>query len=648
MKTKYDFLSNFLDYKLWQEAKKLLDYQVNAKENNAHFRNLSMYAYERLEGKEKNKVGSKEFFTRKIENGAFYISPQDFFSVSFGLPKSGLGIRRYEFLSYPLRILHYAIGLYIWNLTRNFRENLLNKNDRINTFYGGSLRKNDGEFIRDNETIYYKSHYKTFQKHVENELESKGSNKFLLKLDIQNCFEEISVSGLLMKLRNKLKESTKKGENFSPATRTEIKYFYQFLFGEKAGILQTDNDIISKFLAQIYLSFVDLSFEDKINSSNVDNYEIIRYVDDYYIFVEFLENKPEREANSNLTELSVSFSDELYNNYGLRLNNKCSVFDLNHEEEKDEVRKRLKNVSPRSHASLDIEANNPKKILRQIIEALQAINEKNIDPDLQHNSDLETERYIDNLKGIYDKHVRGYLESNENWKEKLSSSLKEFDYELVKLEPGALSVLIKQFDEISNDYEKFLNNKQNLTYKDISAILEYLSQDGFENDDLITKLSAKNKFDFVDGIFKQRGTSETTSSVDLYRNLSSSKMAFILNDEKIIFQARLRTLRENKNDFSVALNHLLNELHLIIWNADQGSEKEEIKWYNAKDVRKFLKQQTGVSNDTIIKIRKLFDRRNINTISHSTPVAFAVKEEEYWEYKEEVKECIENAVPDSS
>lgn len=646
MKTLKRSLANFLNYNLWAEAKKLLDYQIEAKKKNAHFKNLSMYAYEKITDTEKDKIESEQYFEKYIATGLCYLFPQIFYAKTYGVPKSGLGIRKFQFISYPLRILHYAIGLYIYNLTDIFRENVLCVNDEISSFYGGSLRKDAGSFIRDYQTIYYKPHYREFQKKVYSQIGNAGENSFLIKLDIQNCFEDISITKMLNNLDGNLNPSTLKENNFDATTKSEIQYFYNFLLNGNEGIPQDYNDILSKLLSQIFLSFVDLTFEDDVNLVDVNSYKILRYVDDYYIFVKFTDETDIDKVYKALTTLTSKFAHNLYKAFDLRLNNKCTVFNLNKEEDVKDIKKRLKKVSPRNHASLDIEAKQPDEVLEQIFEAIENLIEQNIDPNLKNLNTLEIERHQDNLKGIYDENVRKYLSSDEGWQDKLKDVLSNFDFELVKLEPPALSLLIKQFDEIEEKYEEFLMNKSNLTYKDTSAILEYLSQDGFKNEGLVEKLFKTEDLGFLERAFKQNGSKLDLIDRGLYCDLNSEQLELIKDNERVLKQGKLRVLREKKEEYSVALNHLLNELHVIIWETDDDTKKTAIKKYNAQDVKNFLSKHKAVTtNKILVKVRRLFNRRNINTISHSTPISFSVSKEEYSEYKGYVKECIEKVIP---
>ena len=109
---------------------------------------------------------------------------------------------------------------------------------------------------------------------------------------------------------------------------------------------------------------------------------------------------------------------------------------------------------------------------------------------------------------------------------------------------------------------------------------------------------------------------------------------------EVIEQVRHRVFNERIGSYSVALNHLLNELHGICYQIDSNGNKS--KDYDANQVVQFLQAQ-GISHQVCIGIRKLFDRRNTNQVSHSGSknfLAWSVSQSEYLQYHEIVSECL--------
>ncbi len=109
----------------------------------------------------------------------------------------------------------------------------------------------------------------------------------------------------------------------------------------------------------------------------------------------------------------------------------------------------------------------------------------------------------------------------------------------------------------------------------------------------------------------------------------------------MIDQIRLRRSAENSGSFSVALNHLLNEIHAICWKIETNEEKS-ISEYNQKKVNDFLISR-NVPSDICTDIRNLFDRRNNNGVSHprfEPGSAWNVTKVEYEKYHEAVKKAL--------
>ena len=118
---------------------------------------------------------------------------------------------------------------------------------------------------------------------------------------------------------------------------------------------------------------------------------------------------------------------------------------------------------------------------------------------------------------------------------------------------------------------------------------------------------------------------------------------FISQHIHVIEQIRLRSISQKTEIYSVALNHLLNEIHALCLLKDINSKKSP-KDYDANDVRDFL-IHLGIESDICITIRNLFDRRNTNQVSHpgsSSSVTWGVSRDEYLHYYSYVGRCLES------
>ena len=109
----------------------------------------------------------------------------------------------------------------------------------------------------------------------------------------------------------------------------------------------------------------------------------------------------------------------------------------------------------------------------------------------------------------------------------------------------------------------------------------------------------------------------------------------------VVEQIRLRVQSERRNEYSVALNHLLNEVHAICYGFDDSGVDE--KQYDSRKVTEFLMRKK-VPHVTCLKVRNLFDRRNKNPVSHADPIAWPVSKEEYFDYHHHVGLCLKHIV----
>jgi hypothetical protein len=125
-----------------------------------------------------------------------------------------------------------------------------------------------------------------------------------------------------------------------------------------------------------------------------------------------------------------------------------------------------------------------------------------------------------------------------------------------------------------------------------------------------------------------------------YFGLHDKQIEKISSMKEVIEQIKQRVFNERIGSYSVALNHLLNELHGICYVIDNNSKKS--KEYDVNQVVKFLQAQS-IPHDLCIGVRKLFDRRNTNQISHPGSenfIAWSVSRTEYLEYHQIVSDCL--------
>jgi AbiA family abortive infection protein len=625
-------LGSFLKFDMWIEAKKLLDFQIKQMDKNKHYNTLSMFYYKRVFILP-NSIDTEEYFEQRVANSLLYAFEKEFAFYDYVVPKSHLGLRNQKFFTYPMRITYYSLGLYLLKLSQDFLESYYKNNRNLKCYYGGNLSFNNNFLNIKHESTFYKSYYKKFKKHLRRHIEKDVDNKLIIKLDIQNFFDNISIPLLINLLDEYVKPSIQEELNFNTSTKEQIKFLFNHISSNKGGIPQADNDIISSFLGYLYLTFSDLLIDSEINSyqNSIQKHQIIRYVDDIYLVICFSKEITESQKENIADSITSHVSDLLYFKLHLKLNSKTRLYWLNQKEDRNTLLKDLKKVSPEYHLNDEDNDETPENKVINIFHELEKLKNTRIEFSICSDGSIES----DILKEVYDKTVNQLLTKQENQK-RIEEIFTCFNFDLVKVMPREIIVIMCKNKKVSGEFIRFLQEKGRLSSRDIHLILILLCQTEFENTDLFQKIKTVNTFKQIINLYENPNIS---SDLPGYFHLPYQQTFIIKSQTNIIEQIRLRVFSEKIDSYSVALNHLLNEIHAICIYLDTPNNKNK---YEADDVVNYLKTRF-VPHDICVGIRNLFDRRNRNTISHPSSdnkVAWGVKKEEYFEYREAVGRCL--------
>jgi hypothetical protein len=278
------------------------------------------------------------------------------------------------------------------------------------------------------------------------------------------------------------------------------------------------------------------------------------------------------------------------------------------------------------------EKETPQEITSKLFDELRKIKKEGI-PLILNNSDID--QFL--LHKVFDKSVSDLLNKDDN-REILENIFIDFNYELLNISPLPLMVLAMKNNSVREKIVDYLANKNTTTSNDVLLIIMALKQYDFRQSDLLQKLENDEHLNEIFTLYKSNKTGYIRPG---YFNLSFKSTYNLLNDNPaVVKQMELRVINEKRNDYSVSLNHLVNELQSICYlldiNTKQGSS------YNAQSVADFIKLHIN-DHLLLIKIRNMFDRRNNNLISHSGDKEIqgtAVSEAEYFEYNYAVKLCL--------
>ena len=628
-------LGHFLDYnRHWLEALELLKFQLKVKKENRHFNTLDMFYYEKLEDSF-GKLEDKEYFETRIANNRFYGLSKEFEIVPYTIPKSNLGLRRYKFMTCPMRVLYYAIGVYLLELSEGYLEYYYKSHENIDSSYGGNLCFKDGKLNLKPYRIYFKSYYQKFRRRLRREIGENTDHKVVIRLDIQNYFDELSIPKLLDLLREYVKPSIQKEKRYDETTQAELVSFFDFVAGGASGIPQSNNDVISSFIGHLFLAFGDLFLDDELreDDDSIRCYTIIRYMDDIYISITFREESGDLRYKF-LHSLAPRIADCLYQNLGLCLNPKTRLFPLNDPTAEEELKGCLKRVSKEFEIADEENNQPPPDKIKNIIRQLRKLKYSGIDPYFERHGELDEEM----LKEVYDDSVQEMLKmcKTKSCLEDIFLGSGGFDFELVNANPAPIIILMLACDTVPKEFENFLLSKTHLTSRDIYLTLTYLCQREFNQPDLRRLLKQSPQIQKVMEIF---ASAKLPSKSLGYYELTKKQTLESITQPYVIEQIRLRILCEQKGEYSVALNHLLNEIHAICSDLDETSKCA--KKYEAPEVNDFLKNRC-VRNETRAKIWNLSDRRNKNPVSHADPIAWPVSKDDYLDYRRHVGDCLKH------
>jgi len=630
-------LSHFVTYALWQDASRLLALEIACQQSNRHFRTLSMIYYRSI-GSAVETLRSEEYFRRRVANNLFYGLESEFAALPYVVPKAGLGLRNYTFFTYPLRVVYYSVGLYLLRLSQEYVDAFYDRyRTRIHSGYGGAIRYNGDSLLISRENVYYRKYYKAFRTRMRSEATENRERKVIIRLDLQDYYNEISIPRLMALLAENIKPSRQTRMRFDTTTEEEIVFLFRYLRDGHDGIPQYDNSLVSGFIGHLYMIFGDLFLDDILRAAGdvVESYSITRYVDDIYISVKFAPSATDADQTSFTDEFGAQVADVLFFKLGLRLNPKTRYFRLEDDEQKEELLSGLRRVSPEYVSPNDEDTRTPQERVDQVFEALAAIRDEVAE---SHSPARELRDEV--LKQALDKPVAQMLDTKEN-KARIRQSFSAFDFAKVKIYPLPILVILLKDPETAEAFVQFLAEKPALTTRDCDLIVQYLCQTGFQDSRLLRKLSNYRPMARILEVVQRP---RLGSEVPGYFNLTASQLEKLSHMAPVIQQIRYRVVSERMGSHSIALNHLVNEIHAICIEFDDTVCRAAD--YDAEKVIDLL-DRLGVPSDTRSNIRNMFDRRNNNLISHPASVEQSmsgVTHDEYRRFRSHVGLCVASIV----
>lgn len=140
--------------------------------------------------------------------------------------------------------------------------------------------------------------------------------EYVLHTDIADCYGSIYTHSVPWAIHTKATAKAQRRDLGLIGNNID-KHLQDMAYGQTNGIPQ--GSVLMDFIAEMVLGFADLELSDKIQQANIQDYEIIRYRDDYRVF----SNNP--QTAEHITKLLTEILIEL----GMRLNAQKTIISNN-------------------------------------------------------------------------------------------------------------------------------------------------------------------------------------------------------------------------------------------------------------------------------------------------------------------------------
>lgn len=587
----------------------------------------------------------RTYYHKYIKSEIFYAIPCLFSADTVSIPKNVNGLREYKFFSMMSMILYNAVGLLFVDVCNDFLLKVKFESKSIYHFSPTKFSNDGSEWKSQNE---YAKQYTKFTEKIE-EIVEEGN--IVLKIDISNYFDSMKHEKLVNLLKELGLESKLAIYDIDEKARDTLLFYFESLMNKKQGIPQGKVNCVSDLYGLLYMLPLDFNIIDLCNNCNLEYKAMIRYVDDTMIIFKNKNNLENHEIFKELSKLEQKLSLFLNNELMLRINEKKTEYAIIHSEEvrKKFIEDNTKKVSNASNMKKEIQKD--QEIENKINEMLNVVEKYKFTDEDSFEFKI-TDKEKEKLKIVFDKNIKEYLKKPEI-KDKIRKILSKLDIELTVNQMNILIALFFIEDKNTKPYldilvEYILKNldlkdkrllhiillmiSQGIDFKDYDKFNIYINQnqkDLFEDNYgkyiLILKKIIKNDENVnilgSEGIFNQLNYEFNKNSKYTRKILSENNTMYnklILKvieqeniNESIINQLKWYVYNIRNENLDSAFNHFHNVFHEIC--------KEKLKLSDQDSVEKIISKlykNNFIGNKEEVLIRKFYDRRNFNPVSH--------------------------------
>ncbi|MBA9077966.1 reverse transcriptase domain-containing protein [Rufibacter quisquiliarum] len=636
-------LSHFLKLEHFKKGYELLKLQIDEK-HDYNFRciDLEIYRNEKyLDG-----FDVELYYNKYIKKDLLYNYLDLFYNKEYTIPKGNYGVRNFHFTSFHLQVLYYSLGFYIQELLeptlakyktlQKFRQN-------FNTYYGGNIDFNKPE----RSEIKYQKDYKKFtlgiNKYIEDSTDNFSNQKVIaIKLDIQDFYSTINHDLLINKIEKYALPSEVVRLNFDTHTHDTIKKLLNFILNKEYGLPLSNQNLISNFISYIYLLELDNFIKD-INFKNNLNLSYFRYVDDFIILYKKDSKCSNEEIGDQIQEIGHKISDHLMLDLQLKINPlKSKHFIIENKPTAAEFLKIRKFISF-SSKEFKKDPQKPKEKLEEIIEVIEELK-----AEYRSTGPLNKKQERDDiLKECFITAVKKYINSKDAIT-KLDEAFKDWNPILTLYSIKSLLFLSTHSKEGKSLLKKYLikNFESKIPQSQFLYLLEkYLIYDNTDQD-IINKIDNKKDESSPYYTLIRRMIFPVPDFKDKTMWFSDTSL---LEHDTLMQQIIKIVFAEKRNDFTLALNHLLNCFQHYCYLKDDSPNKASHKKYNRENVINCL--ESKLLHEDVQFIMAFYDRRNKNTISHigdDNMENWIIKSIEYDQYKHKMQKLLEKLFPEEN
>lgn len=243
-----------ISYSEWKCYVSLL---MSAPSNNLD-KYIQTYPFSRLSSDEKEILVSQEFYEQNISSGSF-LSERNLIRTETVMTKNDGSLRNVTIVTPIVYLVLLCIGGHIFENMKSIKSEYSQK------FYSGSFSQ--GWFN-------YSESYKEFTMTV---LSQENEYKYYFKTDISNFYSSINLDVLFKRIE-------KMTDINSPRELLFFKTLFEYI-GQGRFPTVTDNTGLSYIATTCYLSEFDKELNLKLlNDEIITSFNLVRYVDDLYIF----------------------------------------------------------------------------------------------------------------------------------------------------------------------------------------------------------------------------------------------------------------------------------------------------------------------------------------------------------------------------